>query len=52
MQNEALLSSGQTEPSSLLERLVAALPELPPIIRYYDDFEDMNRAGNRGGWLV
>ncbi|MFP3556809.1 site-specific integrase [Paraburkholderia sp. SIMBA_049] len=44
MQQSDAFSLGQAEPSSLLERIVAALPELPPVIRYYDDFEEKPRS--------
>ena len=44
MQQSDAFSLGQVESSSLLERIVAALPELPPVIRYYDDFEDKPRS--------
>lgn len=44
MQSDVPFSLGQAEPPSLLARTVAALPELPPVIRYYDDFEDKPRS--------
>jgi len=44
MQIEIPFPLEQTEPSSLLEKMVAELPELPPSIRYYDDFEDKPRS--------
>ena len=34
---------GQAEPS-VLESMVASLPELPPVVRYYDDFDDQLRS--------
>lgn len=44
MQHNAPFSLEQAEPLSLLESMVTTLPELPPIIRYYDDFEDKPRS--------
>ncbi|WP_197388891.1 hypothetical protein [Ralstonia pseudosolanacearum] len=44
MQSDVPFSLEQAEPSALLERMVAALPELPPTIRYYDDFDDKPRS--------
>ncbi|MGH7471369.1 MAG: site-specific integrase [Longimicrobiales bacterium] len=34
---------GQAEPSAL-ESMMASLPELPPVVRYYDDFADQLRT--------
>jgi len=37
-------SQGPSKIRTAIEEIVRSLPELPPVIRYYDDFEDKIRT--------